>query len=232
VHNPIIQTLEKAVRTRGADPLITWYSAESGARTELSVRTYANWVDKTANLLTSWDVDGGVVVGDVSRSDPGHWMSLIWPLATWQAGGTYSLQADPASPVVVRGPREPVGSPGQITVACSLHPLGLGLRGLPNDVLDFSSEALGQPDAHHVTPVEPLAAAWIDPAGVRTHAELRALPEPGRALVRPGDGWHCLTGAVIAPLLGGGSAVIVEGEIDPDRLAKLVATERITTSMA
>jgi uncharacterized protein (TIGR03089 family) len=232
VANPIIQALEKAVRARGADPLITWYDPDSGARTELSVRSFANWVDKTANLLASWEVEGGVVVGEVNRTNPGHWMSLIWPLAAWQAGCTYTVSSDPCAAVVVRGPLNPFALPGQLTVACSLHPLGLGLRDLPAEVLDFSSEALGQSDAHHVRPVQPTDPAWIDATGTRTHAGLLVDPQPGRTLVRPSDSWQTLAAAVIAPLAGGGSAVIVDGTMEPAALARLVATERITTPMA
>jgi len=232
VANLIIQALEKAVRSRGADPLITWYGTDSGARTELSVRSFANWVDKTANLLSSWEVEGSVVVGEVNRTNPGHWMSLVWPLAAWQAGCTYRLDPDPLAAVVVRGPLDPSALPGQLTVACSLHPLGLGLRDLPAEVLDFSTEALGQSDAHYVRPVEPTDPAWIDADGTRTHADLLVAPQPGRTLVRPGDGWQTLAAAVIAPLLGGGSAVIVDGAMEPTALTRLVATERITTPMA
>jgi uncharacterized protein (TIGR03089 family) len=232
VQNPIIAALDQASRSRGNAPMITWYEPSSGARTELSVRSFANWVDKTANLLTAWDATGEVVAGAVNRDHPGHWMSLIWPLAAWQAGCAYSTEASTTAAVQVIGPEQPAAVPSRITVACSLHPLGLGLRGLPADVLDYSSEALAQPDAHHPASVEPDDPAWVDAAGVRSHAGLNVAPVSERVLVRPSQPWQALTDSIIAPLLGGGSAVIVEGEIDPEALARLVASERITTPVA
>ena len=43
--------LGQALRHDPGRPLITAYDEHDGARTELSVTTYANWVAKTANLL-------------------------------------------------------------------------------------------------------------------------------------------------------------------------------------
>jgi uncharacterized protein (TIGR03089 family) len=232
VRNQIIEALGQAVRSRGSAPLLTWYAPASQARTELSVRSFANWVDKTANLLASWDLSAPQVRGAVSHSDPGHWMSLIWPLAVWQAGGSYTTLPTDGADVVVIGPHDPTAITGSITVACSLHPLGLGLRDLPDGVLDFSSEALVQSDAHYATNVEPTQAAWTDSAGVRSHGGLAVAPSSQRVLVRPSDAWQTLAEAVLAPLLGGGSAVVVDGELSPDALARLVASERISTPVA
>ena len=146
--NPVVSALSRRARGGGSDPLLTWYRPESGARTELSVRTVANWVDKTANLLEELGAEGAVA-GPVSAAHPGHWMSLVWPLAAWQRGLAYVAGApDATCEVVVTGPEDPRAHAGLTTLACSLHPLGLGLRGLGDGVLDFSTEALAQPDAH------------------------------------------------------------------------------------
>jgi len=225
VTNPVVVALHRAARSRGSAPLLTWYGAD-GARTELSVRSFTNWVDKTANLLLDLDLDDLVVAGLVSREHPGHWMSLIWPLATWQAGGSYVL--DGPGTVAVIGPESPAAVPGAVTFACSLHPLGLGLRDLPSGVLDFTSEALARPDAPIIMPVEPDAIAWAGDDRPLTHAQLDIAPQAGRVLVRPQDAWHTLADAVIAPILGGGSSVVVEGKRSGDDLNRLIASERIT----
>src|SRR3546814_13660057 len=47
-------------------PLVTFYDDTSGERTELSVKTYANWVSKTANLYV--DEDRKSVVSGTSVS--------------------------------------------------------------------------------------------------------------------------------------------------------------------
>jgi len=232
VQNPIIEALAASARSRGSAPLLTWYSPTTGARTELSVRSFANWVDKTANLLTEWDVRGATVRGTVNADHPGHWMSLIWPLAAWQAGCSYTVRGEDDAAVVVLGPDLGPAVAGHITVACSLHPLGLGLRGLTGDVLDFTSEALAQPDAHDVAAITPGAMAWIDETRSLSHAELAVEPVADRVLVRPSSAWLTLAAAILAPLQGGGSAVVVDGEIGPDALAQLVASERITKAVA
>ncbi len=228
-----MRALTQRTRRSGADPLLTWYRPETGARTELSVRTVANWVDKTANLLATLGVEGRVA-GPVSRSHPGHWMSLVWPLAAWQHGCGY-LAGDPdaESELVVIGPEAPQAVPGRTTIACSLHPLGLGLRELPAGVLDFSGEALAEPDAHGAEPVEPSAAAWLDENRTLSHSATGdATAQPGRVLVRPSSAWETLSAAVLSPLLGGGSAVVVEGPVAAGALAAIGAAERVTVGMA
>lgn len=194
------------------------------------MRSFTNWVDKTANLLLELDLDEVVVAGLVSREHPGHWMSLIWPLATWQAGGRYVL--DGPGTVAVIGPDAPSAVPGSVTFACSLHPLGLGLRDLPSAVLDFTSEALARPDAPVMMPVEPDAIAWDGPDRQLSHTQLDVPAQAGRVLVQPQDAWQTLADAVIAPILGGGSAVVVEGDLEPERRARLLASERITNPVA
>jgi hypothetical protein len=50
--------------------------------------------------------------------------------------------------------------------------------------------------------------------------------------VRPTTAWETLAAAVLAPLLGGGSSVVVEGPVDDDALARLAAAERVGGAMA
>lgn len=227
--NPVIVALQRAVRTRGSEPLLTWYG--SGARVELSVRTFANWVDKTANLIESLDAAGGTIAGPLSATHPGNWMTLVWPLAAWQAGCTWVVTASPdAVDLVVTGPEEPVPHAGTTTIACSLHPLALGLSGLPHGVLDFSTEALSQPDAHWAQPVGDDDPAWTGPGGRSiTHADLGRLPgEAGRRLVVPTDAFGTLLEAVLYPLLGGGSVVLVDDPVDADQVERICRSERVT----
>jgi len=224
VLNPVIVALRRASAVRGSDPLLTWYGA--GARVELSVRTFANWVDKTANLIEDLDAAGGTIAGALSRDHPGNWMSLVWPLAAWQRGCTYALADEPAD-LLVTGPDATGGDRETVTVACSLHPLALGLRDLPDGVLDYTSEALARPDAHWASDVVPDGAAWIQPGRSLTHAELGKLPgSPERRIVQTSDAFGTLEAALLGPLLGGGSAVLVDEPADAARLASLCRSER------
>ncbi len=222
--NPVIVALRRAAGSRGSEPLVTWYGA--GARVELSVRTFANWVDKTANLVEALDAAGGTIAGTVSRTNPGNWMSLVWPLAAWQRGCMYSLDPGPVDLAVV-GPDDPRPQPGVTTLACSLHPLGLGLRDLPDGVGDYSGEALAQPDSHWAEDVAADAPAWLEPGRSLSHAELAALAGSAeRRLVLTSDAFATLEAAVLSPLLGGGSSVLVDEPADGDRLAALCRAER------
>ncbi len=222
----VLAALQRRARTAGAEPLLTHYDLDAGGRTELSVATFANWVAKTANLIEDLGADSGLVGLPLALERPGHWMTLLWPLAAWQRECAIALDAAGADVAVV-GPNHPEPLVPGATLACSLHPLGLGLRDLPDGVLDFTTEALTQPDQAGTMPGAPNAPAWIDGAAVFSHADLAATPPTaGRVLVRPSGALRTLREAVLGPLLGGGSAVVVEGAADDARLAALRAAER------
>lgn len=230
--NPIVRALTARSRRGGSDPLLTWYRPETGGRTELSVKTFANWVDKTANLLDTLEVTG-LVAGPLSADHPGHWMSLVWPVAAWQRGCRYTPTLDVTAELVVVGPDGPRPHPPALTIACSLHPLALGLHDLPPGVLDYTGEALAEPDAHVAGFVTTADRAWSDGDGPRSHGDTGSVPpQPGRVLVRPTSPWETLALAVVGPLLGGGSAVVVEGPVDAEALARIAVAELVTAGLA
>ncbi len=232
MQNPVVAALAAAARARGSEPLITWYEPATGGRTELSVRSYANWVDKTANLLLDLDAAGDTVCGPISVERPGHWMTLVLPVAAWQAGAHYQVADHHGAAVTIVGPTRPTPRPGGTTLACSLHPLGLSTPNVPPGVLDFSTEALGHSDAHTVWPIDADDPAWTDADGTRTHAGLTTVLQSGRVLVQPSAPWQSLAAAIIGPLLGGGSSVVIDGDAEPEMLARLAASERVTSTMA
>lgn len=232
--NPIVQALQDRCRRDGSAPLITWYQPELGARIELSGRTFANWVDKTTNLLAELS-PSGPIAGEVTLTDPGHWMSLIWPLAAWQYGSGYLAGAPAAdSELVVVGPTDAVARPGLETIACSLHPLGIGSSNLPDGVLDFSSEALAQPDQHWSAVVAEADPAWteLDQPAISHQTTGQLKSATGRRIVVPSTGWTTFVAALAAPLLGGGSSVVVSGAVSPTQLAQIAAAERATDPVA
>lgn len=222
----LLTALQRRAATAGAEPLLTHYHLASGGRTELSVTSYANWVAKTANLLEDLGADAGQVSLPLALSRPGHWMTLIWPLAAWQREAAVGPELDGAD-VVVIGPDDPQPVLPGGTIACSLHPLGMALSDLPDGVLDYTTEALAQPDQASTLPSSPNGPAWIDGATVLSHADLAGTPAVAdRVLVRPTDALGTLRAAVLGPLLGGGSAVIVEGPDDDARIEAIRAAER------
>ncbi|REE98397.1 TIGR03089 family protein [Thermomonospora umbrina] len=139
-------------------PLVTFYDDTAGERVELSAKTFANWVAKTANLL----VDGlGAQPGDrVVLVLPPHWQTAVWLMACWSAG----LVAEPLEPDVAidgDGPyllvvaEDVLSAPGWYdehganadeVVGLSLHALGGPLGDHPPEVLDYAVEVRGYGD--------------------------------------------------------------------------------------
>ena len=223
--------LRRWVRDQGASPLITYYDPGGGERIELSGVSFANWVDKTSNLLVDeLDVQPGDAVDLIlAKAHPGHWVTLVWTLACWQVGAMVTVD-HPGATVAVLGPGDGVDSARAGTVlVCSLHPLGLPLPvPPPTGTLDYALEVRTQPDQHAAVPQSGLTLAWRDPERQLTQADLVAAGGSSRRrLVRPTDPWATAHMALVEPLLGGGSTVLVAGPVDPGRLAEIAAQERV-----
>ena len=228
----IAEILRRRVRDRGADPLVTYYDTESGERTELSATTFANWVNKTSNLLVD-DLDleaGDPVQLALAESHPGHWVTLIWELACWQVGAEVRTGRAEATPVLVVGPDTGwAAARATQVVYCGLHPLGLpGPEAGDGPVLDYNLEVRGQADQHPATRQLGQAVAWRDPDHVVTQAELVAAASGhgARRLVVPGDPWTTAQDGIVAPLVTGGSAVIVAGTATDEQLDRIRRSER------
>ena len=223
--------LRRWVRERGASPLLTYYDLASGERTELSGISVANWVDKTSNLLAD-ELDAGP--GDqvelaLAEHSPGHWVTLVWQLACWQVGAAVTLGRRGSATVVVVGPGDSTAAAaGTPVLVCSLHPLGLPLTGpLPAGALDYAVEVRSQPDQYAAIPQSGLAPAWHDPARQLAQADLLATDATDRRrVIRPDDPWTTTREGLIAPLLGGGSSVIVAGPAAPEQLARIAEQEQ------
>jgi uncharacterized protein (TIGR03089 family) len=229
----IAELLARRVRSDGAAPLVTYYDTASGARTELSATTLANWVAKTSNLLTDELLlpDGARIELRVAARHPGHWMTLVWALACWQTGAVVTLGRPDEAAVVVGGPEDVNVDAGDAElVVCSLHPLGLGLQPpVPAHVVDYATEVRAQPDRWSGVPPRPDALAWVDADRELTLAALTAedVAAPQRVLVHVGEPWATVRAALVVPLRDGGSSVVLDGEADTERVEQLVASERV-----
>ncbi|CAI9407433.1 TIGR03089 family protein [Aestuariimicrobium sp. T2.26MG-19.2B] len=225
----VLHALETRVQRDGARPLLTWYHPESGARVELSAVTFANWVDKACNLCGTLGVDDEPVLGlPLVFDHPGHWLSWVWVFAGWQAGGRVVVAPRDELGMVdlaVLGPEHPVPVPGVETVACSLHPLGLGF-GRPLPGVTDAHEILSEPDVHLNGAAPAEQVWWTGSREELTGAALAGLaPVRGRSLVVASSP-EVMLDALVGALVGGGSLVVVDGSAPDDRVEAIATAER------
>jgi uncharacterized protein (TIGR03089 family) len=235
--------LSSLLRSDPARPLVTYYDDATGERVELSVKSFENWVAKTANLLQ-----------DELAADPGehvalwlptHWQSAVWVFAAAACGVLVSHDPATETPVdLVVCDQESLAaateSGAREVVALSLRPMGQGFdEPLPAGVTDYARSALAQGDSFL-----PVVAVDGDVpfvlAGDRTftqrellerareRAAAAGLGENARLLTdaNPADA-ETLAGGVLAAMVTGGSVVLNR---HPDRgaLDGRAAQEQVT----
>ncbi len=236
------RVLTEQLRADGSRPLVTFYDDATGERVELSVVTYANWVAKTASLVSDELMleRGGSALVDL----PPHWLGPVWLGALWSVGMT--VTTDPARApevdLVVCGPdgleryAGPAGAgsvaaatSGVPVVALALLPMaGRFPEPLPPGVTDFGQVVWGQPDLF--VPVDlPLPGdhAWAGPDGTLTQQEVlaEASRTTGRLLTEVAPTSREGLSAFLGPLQSGDGTVWVR-HADPDRRADRAAAER------
>ncbi|MFG1849525.1 TIGR03089 family protein, partial [Micromonospora carbonacea] len=133
----IARVFAAAIAPDPAQPLLTWYDDATGERTELSGATLANWVAKTANLLTDEVAAGpGESAGALL---PPHWQTAAVLLGCWSAG---LVVADaPGAVEVLFAAADRVGEadawPAGERYALALAPFALPLREVPAGFADY-----------------------------------------------------------------------------------------------
>ena len=211
----LIDALRRRVARLGAPPLITFYDGADGSRVELSAVTFANWVDKTANLIADLGHDDGEPIDlAIAATHPAHWVTLVWTAAAWQRGCPVEPGVTGADLLVV-GPGDERRA--ATTVACSLHPLGLGFPQPPEGAVDYR-EGFAQPDVHDPSPLGESTLWAGSPVAPVPASDDRVL------LVDP-DAAQALSAGLLAPVAGAGSTVIAIG-VAPERATSIAAEER------
>lgn len=210
--------LDRRLRDQPSRPFITFYDDATGERTELSVQTYANWVSKTANLLSDeLMLDPGAAI---AVALPPHWLGTVFLGAAWSCGLRVDVAGEDPELVVV-GPDEietggidaETGPGAPIVLACSLLPFAVRFAGpLPPGVLDYGVLWPGQADVF--VPTEPAELPETAPSGERLLTDVDPLGEQGRALL-------------LAALAGSGSLVLLRNA-GADRWPARYESERAT----
>ena len=228
--------LAERLRTDPGRPLLTAYDDRSGERTELSAVTFANWVSKTANLLTD---ELGHDEGDTVLLDlPSHWLVPVFLGAAWSSGLQVTTEVTAPHDLVVCGPESWTdhAATGSEVLACSLRPFAVRFpEPLPDGVVDYGLAWPGQSDVFvPVVPPEPGTPAWAAPE--RSHADLL---EEAASIAHPA-GVRLLTDlhpatdqgvpAFLAPLLSRGSVVLVS-QPDEETWPARLRDERATVEL-
>jgi len=217
-------------------PLLTYYDDDAGARVELSVATFANWVAKTANLLVH-----GLDRGPGDRATlllPLHWQTAVVAMGCWSVGLSVRHQgaAEVAFAAADRLPEARSTRAAEV-VAVGLRPLGGPLGDVAIGITDYGAEVLGYGDSFSPpVPVDPAAPALERHSGAQLVDAARAaalrwdLGPADRALsVLPYDTLDGWLAGLLAPLAAGAGVVLCQ-HLDVGGLAHKAATERVTAA--
>lgn len=223
-------------------PLLTFVSATHDERTELSYATFANWVGKTANLLSEeFDVEPG---DRVALALPASWITAVLAMACWTLRACVAADGVDAARVVVTGeegvPDLPAGT-GHLVVGEGMAGRLLG-PGIPG-ALPYGEEVLAHADdAEDTGPALDddalLLATGPGGGGPPPLSQRDLLAAAGSAGLAPGarllstltlDRAEGLAIGLLGPLAGRGAVVLVAGHPDAMALIRLAHEERVTT---
>ena len=219
-------------------PFVTYYDESTGERTELSVKSLANWVAKTHHLLGT---ELGLGVGDRAFVElPAHWLSVPVVLGCLTAGLQFApADADVAFTVESADQPDPAraAADGLRTVR---GPGGRRCRHPPggNQRLHRGGAPAGRRLGHGAAggaATDPFTAELSRGAAVaraRAFAAGQSWTRGARVLTtRPWAGPDDWVETLLAPLAVGGSVVYVRNGDDPDGLARRMAQERCTARL-
>jgi uncharacterized protein (TIGR03089 family) len=234
--------LTRAMTRDAARPLVTFYDDSTGERVELSVATYANWVNKTANMLQ----DGlSAEPGErVAIQLPTHWQTAVLLSACWSAGlvvatGPEAIESADlvfASADTVEAAQ--LSTAARETIALSLLPFARPARGLPLGVLDYALEVPTYGDRfvpyNPVLPSDPAFAVesgTISGDDLVSAAENLGLPSGARVLTTSDfTDLESVVRGLLGPLSVDGSVVLCRN-LDHGALEKRVAAEKVTVQL-
>jgi len=213
-------------------PFVTYYDdspSGTGERTELSVRSLANWVAKTHFLLTD---ELGLGVGDSAYVDlTADWITVPILLGSWTAG--LQIVTKPADAAVAFAPAPVEGALDVYATAAGTLTRSFGAN-VPPGVADYVASVRPQADAWAAvhppaTPADP-ALDGTSRAELVVAARARAAAlglDPGARIATARDWRHPddWIDTLLAPLAVGGSLVLVRGAA-PEVLLRRVEQER------
>jgi uncharacterized protein (TIGR03089 family) len=222
----VVAAFGAVISTDATRPLLTYFDDATGERTELSGATLGNWIAKTANLVTDGE---GLGPGDAAAVRlPAHWQTAAILLGCWSAGLAVSLSGREPVPIGFASAELFDGMVTAEPYALALIPMAMPFRsGPPHGAADYATQVRGYGDHFSGPRITPDSLAYVN--GV-SHGELVraagsvAVPSGSRVLI-DGDAVTDPVSWLVAPLLAGTSVVLCRN-LDPDRLAARLASER------
>ncbi len=215
-----MRLLAHLMDTDPAAPRLTVYDETTGARLDFSAQTLDNWAAKVGNmLLEELDLEEG---DGILLDLPVGWQAAAITLGALAAGIEAHFNDGADVDVVFTSPDRAgvfADLEGADIILVTNDPFGRGVAEtggqLPTGTIDFGPT-------------------------VRFYGDQFAPPTPALTDIVPTDlgpervlstGWRDRAGfdrLVLEPLAAGGSAVIVSGMVDADRLADIVTAEKVT----
>jgi uncharacterized protein (TIGR03089 family) len=232
-----VDLLRRALAADPSRPLVTFYDDATGERVEFSVKTFDNWVAKTANLLL--DGLGAEPGAKVVLALPVHWQTAVWLFACWSAGLTAvpvdegEIPADADIVAAAPGRLAAALSTGAEVVGLSLHAMGGPLGECPPGVTDYAVEVRAYGDRFGAAvsadaPAVELGGEVMTGARLVTEAEALGLPERTRMLTTVSYATRQgLLSGLIGPMAAQGSVIICQNP-DETRLDRRKSLERAT----
>lgn len=213
-----------------ARPFVTYYDEATGERSELSVRSCANWVAKTHHLLRT---ELGLGIGDTALlAVPAHWVSVPILLGCLTAGLSLTDAGD--ADVAFVAPTTVAAAAGAPDVyAVAPQSAAVGFNGAePDGTVDYVLAVRPQADAWGTVQLAASADDRCLPGLLRREVVVRAtaagLPDGARVLTtRDWAGPQDWLDTVLAPLAAGGSLVIVRNG-DEATVERRMTQERAT----
>ena len=228
------------VSSAGPRPFVTYYDEASGERSELSVRSLANWVAKTHHLLVD---ELGLGVGDRAALQlPAHWISVPVLLGCLTAGLELTPDLDDDAAVAFVDGSIAAPDDGALDVY-AVNPakaaVGFGAD-VPNGTNDYVAAVRPQADTWASVSLTAGADDPCLPGLTRAEADDRAAARAAELGLT--DGGRLLTtatwtsasdwiDAVLVPLAVGGSLVIVRNAPDEATVERRVQQERATARL-
>ncbi|MDO5669401.1 MAG: TIGR03089 family protein [Corynebacterium sp.] len=215
-----MELLAHLLRTDPSTPRLTVYNETTGARLDFSAVTLDNWAAKVGNMLIEeLDLDSSSrIIIDL----PVSWQSAAIVLGALAAEVDWGFSGE--GDVVFTSPAafDRWAGQGRDIVLVTDDPFGRGVvesgLELPAGAIDFGPTVRFYGDDFFGP-----APALIDVVPAST--------APERVL---STGWTSEDGlveAVLAPLSVGGSAVVVAGMVDAERLEEIAAAEKVTARL-